>query len=335
MEYSIYSSASGVSDDTLGENIVNEKYTVARRAEELTAQLEAVQQELHETRRGYQTALDIQRHLAAELETVQTEAIRVRADFENRLAITRGELDSLRAENIAAAEAHAVQVEALRAELSVAKKRERERDTNPSSPFVDRESPVRVDEESGTSTAIDEARAALENARAEAEEWRARAEELAADAEQLREVAEQRASEARAATEREAIALAELSLARATVASAIDADATSSHAVKGNSLFAEVEDKRQELARALLLSKQANAQLRREAAATRRELEALQRERRVADDSAHRHYVALAEVYEERITQLEVALERARRESPAPTADPPVRRLPALTSRLR
>ncbi|XP_068630605.1 protein Spindly-like [Battus philenor] len=319
MDYSTISNKTTFTDvEELTDGELSERYYLLRKQyDQLSASLEATKQELHETKRNYQTALDVQSHLNAELETVQSDEERRRAELSARLSLLQEQITNLREENSEAAERHAKEVKCFENEISRLKeenaivecRKSPERDT------------AEVDEvRAALSTAISEAasvKLALEESRNETVSWRLKVEELMTEVEELRAAAEIRREELQAAGEREATTLAELAETQAML-HRVDSQDMQPHAAKGNSIFAEVEDKRQEMAKNLIQMKQTNARLRRDLANKQAELDALLHEKQTiweqqAGASAH-YDKELSEKYAERVTQLEGLCERQRRE---------------------
>ncbi|KAL0840736.1 hypothetical protein ABMA28_015924 [Loxostege sticticalis] len=317
-----YSTISNKTNCTEAEDITNGElseryYLLKKQYDSLSSTYDSLKQELHDTRRCYQTALDVQSHLNAELESFQADEGRRKNEVNARITSLQEEISSLREQRTELMDTHASEVKKFEAEIRRLKEEKS---------CVRQESPVRdntaeLDEaRAAASSALSDAaaaKAALEEARAEVLSWRMKAEELVAEMAEIRASAELRREELRAASEREAAVLADLAEARAMLHQCTDSQDLQ-HAAKGNSIFAEVEDKRQEMAKNLIQMKQTNSRLRRELANKQAEVEALLHEKQniwEQQAGAASHYDReLIESYEDRITQLEGLCERQRRE---------------------
>ncbi|XP_013134302.1 PREDICTED: protein Spindly [Papilio polytes] len=280
MNFSTVSNKTNLTEmEELSDGEISEKYySLRKQYDNLSSNYEATKQELHEAKRNYQTALDVQSHLNAELESVQAGEERRRAELGSRISILQEQILTLREEHTESAERHANEVKELENEI----RRLKEANTN----VVSRTSPERDTGEldeirlalSSTASEAASAKSALEEARNEITSWRLKVEELVTEMGELRAAAEVRCEDLRAASEREAAALAELAEARAALHQ-LHAQSSQPHAAKGNSIFAEVEDKRQEMAKNLIQMKQTNSRLRREVASKQAEVEALLQEK--------------------------------------------------------
>ncbi|XP_023937866.2 protein Spindly [Bicyclus anynana] len=318
MDYSTISNKTNITEaEDLTGGEINEKYYLLRKQyENLSSNYDAIKQELHDTRRSYQTALDVQSHLNAELESCQADELIRRNELNSRINGLQEDISALRQERTDLVEQHAKEIKVLEVE----NRRLREEQL-----VVARDSPVRDTAEfdelraalSSVTTEAAGAKVALDEARAELVSWQIKVEELVTEVAELRAAADIRREELSAASERESAALADLAEARAMLHQ-VDSQDLQPHAAKGNSLFAEVEDKRQEMAKNLIQMKQTNSRLRRELANKQAELEALLHEKQTIWEQqagAAAHYDReLIEKYEERITQLEGQCERQRRE---------------------
>ncbi|CAH0749948.1 unnamed protein product [Diatraea saccharalis] len=317
-----YSTISNKTNCTEMEEITNGElseryYLLKKQFENLSHSYDIIKQELHDTKRSYQTALDVQSHLNAELESYQADEERRKNDAASRIASLQEEITMLREERMELTEKHTVELKKYESEV----RRLKEENS-----CIQRVSPVRDSSEleearAAVNSALSDAesaKAALEEARAEVLSWRVKAEELVSEMAEIRTAAELRREELRAAGEREAVALADLAEARAMLHQYTSVQDLEPHAAKGNSLFAEVEDKRQEMAKNLIQMKQTNSRLRRELANKQAELDALLHEKQVIWEQqagATAHYDReLIENYEDRISQLEGLCEKQRRE---------------------
>ncbi|CAG9126818.1 unnamed protein product [Plutella xylostella] len=321
MDYSTISNKT--TDRTEVEEVTNGElseryYLLKKQHDSLSLSYEATKQELHDTRRSYQTALDVQSHLTTELETHQADEQKRRQELTSKITLLQEEISALREERSETAERHASQINSLESEI----RRLKEENSNQEARKSPERDPVELEETRAALTAAlseaEAAAAALEAARGELAAWQLRGEALMTELEQQREAAAARREELRALQEREAAALADLAEARAELHQLTGAQDHEPHAAKGNSLFAEVEDKRQEMAKSLIQMKQTNSKLRREVANKQAEVEALLHEKQTVWQTqlgAAAHYDReLIESYEERISQLEGLTERQRRE---------------------
>ncbi|XP_063378787.1 protein Spindly [Cydia fagiglandana] len=347
MDYSTISNKTGCTEivDITNGDLTEKYYSLKKQFENLSSIYDATKQELHEATRNHNTALDVQRYLTAELESHQAEEARRKNELNSKISKLQEDISALREERTELIESHAKEVKRFEDEVRRLKEENAFKE--------DRQSPERdtgeLDEaRAALSAALQEAaaaKAALEETKAEIASWRMRSEELVEEMGQMREAAELRREELRAAAEREAAALADLAEARAMLH---QPDEGPEHAAKGNSIFAEVEDKRQEMAKNLIQMKQTNARLRRDLANKQAEVEALLHEKQTiweqqAGDAAH-YDRELIESYSERITQLEELCERQRRElsrwfkslrEASPPARPEPGWLPAVLDHLK
>ncbi|KAJ2939573.1 hypothetical protein O0L34_g14285 [Tuta absoluta] len=318
-----YSTISNKTTFTEAEELTNGElseryYLLKKQHENLANSYETLKQELHDTRRSYQTALEVQGHLNIELETYQQEEAKRKSELLSRLTTLQEEISALREERTDAAESHANEVKKLQEDIKFLREEQAVK--------VQRVSPERDNSELEEARAAlnaalcdaTAAKAALEEARAEISQWKLRTDELVSEMGELRAASDLRREQLAAAGEREATALAELAEARAMLHQYTCAEDLQPHAAKGNSIFAEVEDKRQEMAKNLITMKQTNSRLRRELANKQTELDALLHEKQTVWEQqagAAAHYdKELLLSYEERITQLEALCERQRRE---------------------
>ncbi|KOB72328.1 Protein Spindly, partial [Operophtera brumata] len=297
-----YSTISNKTNCTEAEELTNGElsehfYLLKKQHENISRSYETTKQELHDTRRSYQTALDVQGHLSAELESLQADVERRKIEVSSRITSLQEEISQLREERTQAIERHAAEIKQLENQI---------RNLKEEQAIKTRESPVRDNSEldearAAVNSALSEseaAKAALEQAKMEVVSWQMRTEELIGEMGEMRAAADLRREELRAAADREMMALGDLAEAKAMLHQFTDSQDVQPHAAKGNSIFAEVEDKRQEFAKNLIQMKQTNSR-------TIWEQQA----------GATAHYDReLIESYEERITQLEGLCERQRRE---------------------
>ncbi|XP_053602173.1 protein Spindly [Plodia interpunctella] len=320
MDYSTISNKTGITEveDLTNGELSERYYLLKKQFENLTSSYEATKQELYNVRLSYQTALDVQSHLNAELESYQVDEVKRRNELNNRISCLQEEITTLREEKSELIDKQAIEVKKLEDEIKYLKE---EKINNK------RESPIRDtseldDAKAAVALATSEAaaaKAALDEARAEIMSWKIRTEELVTEMAEIRAAADIKREELKAAGEREAVALSDLAEARAMLHQfTSDNQDLQPHAAKGNSIFAEVEDKRQEMAKNLIQMKQTNSRLRRELANKQNELDVLLREKQTIweqQTGAAAHYDReLIESYEERISQLEGLCERQRRE---------------------
>lgn len=292
-------------------------YLLKKQFENLSLTYDTLKQELHDTKRSYHIALDTQSHLTVELENCQSNEQKRSKELINRITSLQEEISALREASTEITERHTAETMKLDDEIRRLK--------NENATQVLRKSPERDNTElDEAKVALNEAlcdavvaKVALEEAKAEIMSWRERTQELVNAIGEMREAAELRREELRVSGEREATALAELAEAKAMLHQCSTAD-SQPHAAKGNSIFAEVEDKRQEMAENLLRMKQNNSELRRQVASKQAELDALLYEKNTIWEqligAAAHHDRELIESYEERITQVEGLCERQRRE---------------------
>lgn len=214
MDYSTLSNKTGLNEADITTGDLSEKYYFLKKQfENISSSYEATKQELHDTRRSYQTALDVQSHLNAELESYQADEARRRNEFNSRIASMQEEITLLREEKAQMLDKHGIEIKKWECEVKHLKEEQ----------AMKRESPVRDTSE------LDEARAAvasamsdavaakvaLEEAQQEIVSWRMKIDELVSELAEMRAAAELRREELKAAGEREAAAQADLAEARA------------------------------------------------------------------------------------------------------------------------
>ncbi|VVC90201.1 unnamed protein product [Leptidea sinapis] len=318
MDYSTLSNKTNITEmeDLTGDELNERYYSLKKQYENLSSNYDAIKQELHDTKRNFQTALNVQSHLNLELESYQQEEKKRNSELQSKISYLQEELTILRNEKADIIERHSNEIKKLEAEKALLKEEQvitsrktPERDTTEIDEMRSKLSTVMSD------TAL--TKTALEEARHEITSWKLRVEEMVTEIGELRAAAEIRREELKSASEREASALAELAEARMILQQA-DTQDVQPHAAKGNSIFAEVEDKRQEMAKNLIQMKQTNSRLRRDLANKQTELDALLHEKQTVWEqqtgAAAHNDRQLVESYEERISQLEGLCERQRRE---------------------
>lgn len=216
MDYSTISNKTGCTEaEELTNGELSERYYILKKQyDNLSSNFEATKQELHDTRRSYQTALDTQSHLNAELEIYQADEARRRSELTSKITSLQEEISQLREDRTEVAERHAVEIKKLENQI---------RNLKEEQAIKVRESPERDNAEleevrNVAKTALSDAaaaRMALEEARMEIASWRCKADELINEIGEMRAAADIRREELRAVGEREATALAELAEAKA------------------------------------------------------------------------------------------------------------------------
>ena len=216
MDYSTISNKTNctVAEDLTDGELSERYYSLKKQFDNLSSSYEATKQELHDARRSYQTALDVQRHLNAELESYQADEARRKNDFTSRITTLQEEISELREERTEITEKHAAEVKKFEIQIRTLKEEQS---------LKVRESPERDNSEleearKAVNSALSDAAAAkeaLEEASMEIASWRMKAEELISAMGEMRVAADLRREELRAANEREATALAELAEAKA------------------------------------------------------------------------------------------------------------------------
>lgn len=216
MDYSTISNKTNIteSEDLTGNELAERYYSLRKQFENLSSNYESIKQELHDTRRSYQTALDVQSHLSTELEIYQADEKKRSQELTLRITAFQEEISALRQERTELTERHLIEVKQLETENKRLKDEQL---------IVNRQSPARdtsdLDEARAALTAATSeaiaAKTALEQARAEICSWQMKVEELVTEVGELRAAAEIRREELHAAGEREAAALADLAEARA------------------------------------------------------------------------------------------------------------------------
>lgn len=224
-----YSTISNKTNCTEAEELTNGElseryYLLKKQYDNLSSSFEATKQELHDVKRSYQTALDVQRHLNAELESYQADEARRKNDFTSRITSLQEEITLLREERTEITERHAVEVKKYETQIRNLKEEQSLKVLE--SPERNRDTSELEEVQSIAKNALSDAaaaKAALEEARMEIASWRLKAEELISEMGEMRAAADLRREELRAASEREATALAELAEARVMLHQCTDA----------------------------------------------------------------------------------------------------------------
>lgn len=230
MDYSTISNKTNCTeaDDLTNGELSERYYLLKKQYDNLSSSYEIMKQELHDTRRSYQTALDIQSHLNAELESFQAEEVKRRSELNSRIALLQEEISHLKEEHSQTCESHAVEIKKFEKEIRNLKE---ERDLKV------RESPERDDTDleearNALASALAEAetsKAALEEAHSEIVSWRMKTEELVTEMGEMRAAAELRKEELQAAGEHEALALADLAEVKAMLHQCTDVQDVQPH----------------------------------------------------------------------------------------------------------
>ncbi|XP_047516080.1 protein Spindly-like [Pieris napi] len=309
------SSISNKTEADLSEDELSERYNLLKKQyDELTSNYEAINQEVHETKRTYQTSLEMQSFLQADLEACKLEEQKQRQEILSQISTLQEEITMLQNQGSEICDRNTAEITRLKNENRRLKEEKA---------IVCRTTPERdtkeVDEiQRQLSSVTHEAasvKAEIEAARLEIESWRMRFEELVTEINELRAAADMRREEIKSINDNEAVALAELAEIKAMLH---QVDSGEQPLAKGNSIFAEVDDKRQEIAKNILQMKQSNTKLRQEIASRQSEIETLLHEKQTIWEEqagANSHYDReLINSYEDRITQLEALCERHRRE---------------------
>ncbi|CAK1545639.1 unnamed protein product [Leptosia nina] len=289
------------------ESIMNENYYSLKKQYDILARnFDSLQHELQETKRNFQNALDVEGQLNADFETYQVEEQKRKNELTSRISFLKDEISALQTECSQTAEQNIELVQVLEKENQRLKEEQAFNNKSPekNSEIIDE---IRNKLTLATSESAS-VKAALDEVKAESSLWQSKVDELLTEMGEIRAAADIRREEIRNATEREATALLELAEAKAMLHQVPSVD-LEPHAVKGNSVFAEVEDKRQEMAKNVIQMKQTNTRLRRELANKQAELEALEHEKQTIwvqqVDAATQYGRDLIENYEETIAQLE------------------------------
>ncbi|XP_022113910.2 protein Spindly isoform X2 [Pieris rapae] len=291
---------------------LNEAYVLLKkRYDTLFYNLNAKKQDLADIRRSYQTALGVESQLNADLETYHIEEEKRKKELLSRVAILQEKKASLKLESAEVNEQNNVEIKKLEQENSLL------REDKPVAfyqlPKCDTKEidEIRNKLSSATTDSV-VAKATLEESKCEISSWQSKIEELVLEITELRAGTDICREEKHEAKEREAFALAELAAAKAMLHQVHSID-LEPHATKGNSVFAEVEDKRQDMAKNLIQMKQTNARLRRDLANKQAEAEALIHEKQtiwIQQAGATSEYDReLIESYEDRIAKLEAKCE--------------------------
>lgn len=214
-----YSTISNKTNYTEAEELTNGElseryYLLKKQFENLSHSYETTKQELHDTKRSYQTALDVQSHLSAELECLQADQEKKRSEVNNRITSLQDEVSQLRQDRSETLDLHASEIKKFVDQIKNLKEEQA---------IKARESPVRDHSEldearAAVNAALHEAataKAGLEELKVEVMSWRMKTEELVSQIGEMRIAADLRREELRAANDRETTALAELAEARA------------------------------------------------------------------------------------------------------------------------
>lgn len=214
-----YSTISNKTNFTEAEELTNGElseryYLLKRQFDNLSNSYETTKQELHDAKRSYQTALDVQSHLSAELECLQAEQERKKSDTSIRITTLQEEISELRTERAESLDHHALEIKKYVDQIQCLQEEQA---------LKSRESPVRDSSEleearNAVNIALQEAvtaKAGLEELKMEVVSWKMKTEELVSEIGEMRAAAVLRREELRAASDREAVALAELAEARA------------------------------------------------------------------------------------------------------------------------
>ncbi|XP_045515835.1 protein Spindly-like [Pieris brassicae] len=291
---------------------MNECYVLLKkRYDTLFNNLNVKKQDLADIRRSYQTALGVESQLNADLETYHLEEQKRKNELLSRVAILRDKIASLISESAQINEQNNVEIKKLEQENSLL--REEEPVTSYQLPKCDTKEidEIRNKLSSATTDSV-VAKATLEESKCEISSWQSKIEELLLEISELRAGTAISREEKHEAKEREAFALAELAAAKALLHQVHSVD-LQPHATKGNSVFAEVEDKRQDMAKNLIQMKQTNARLRRDLVNKQAEAEALIHEKQTIwiqqAGTTSEYDRELIESYEDRIAKLEAKCE--------------------------
>lgn len=236
-----YSTISNKTTFTEAEELTNgelsERYYILKKQyDNLLSNFDSIKQELHETRRSYQTALDVQSHLNAELETYQVDEERRKSELTSKISLLQEEISQLREERADITERHAVDIKTFETQI---------RNLKEEQALKVRESPerdnteleeIRLVAKNALSDAA-AAKAALDEARMEITSWRLKAEEMINEIGEMRVSADLHREELRAASDREATALAELAEAKAMLHQYTDPQDLQPHGMLAYSLY--------------------------------------------------------------------------------------------------
>lgn len=217
MDYSTISNKTNITaaEEELTGGELSEKYYLLRKQyDNLSRNYDSIKQELHDTRRCYQTALDVQSHLSSELESYQADENKRKNEFTNRISALQEEITALRKERTECEERYAVDIKNLENENRRIK--DEQVIAAPQSPERDNSE---LEETRSALTSVTSELAmtkeAVEEARNEITSWRMKVEELVTEIGELRAAAEIRKEEMNMIVEREAAAIADLTEMRA------------------------------------------------------------------------------------------------------------------------
>lgn len=204
------SSLSNNTEADLSDDQLSERYSLLKKQfGNLSSTFEAINQEVHETRRSYQTSLEMQSFIRADLQALKVEEEKQRSEIRFQITNLQEEVATLqnkRSEiydrNIAEITKLKNENRCLREERAIVSRKTPERDTKE----VDE---INVQLSSATYETAS-VKADLEAARTEIVSWRMKFEELVTEIGELRAAADIRREEIRNIKENEEVALAEL-----------------------------------------------------------------------------------------------------------------------------
>lgn len=218
MDYSTISNKTNITEiEEVDTGELGERYhTLKKQFDNLTISYDILKQELHDTNRNYQTAVDVQQHLTVELESHQVDQERRKVEFTNKLASLQEEITLLREERNEASDRHSAEINLLKEEV----KRLKEEVNNKDDKIICKDQDHKEVEEIRSLAAAavcdaDEAKACLDKTKMELDAWKVQAEMLNTHIEEAREIAKLHKEELAAANDREAAALADLAEVRA------------------------------------------------------------------------------------------------------------------------
>lgn len=218
MDYSTISNKTNVTEmeDLTNGELTERYYLLQKQYEKLSSSYESTKQELHDVRRNFHTAIDVQSHLTVELENLQAEEQKSRSELMSRLTSLQEDCSALREERRQTQESYTSELTRLRTEINRLKE---ENTLKQSCESPERTNTAELDELRialhAALTEAEQLKLLLEASRTEVASWEKRGATLVEEMQQMKENVELRREELRAANEREAVALAELAEVRA------------------------------------------------------------------------------------------------------------------------
>ncbi|XP_077289961.1 spindle apparatus coiled-coil protein 1 spindly [Arctopsyche grandis] len=301
---------------------VFEKYSSLKKQYEIVCrQFEACQQELYESRKNNQIASELKEHLTSELEMWQRNEVKMKQDFNYKYQTLNDEMEQLRHEKWKEVENCNSLIETLQSRIKSMETIENVSAEEKSVCQMDNtkmsEDWRRLEEENVLlKDQLSEQKAALIENLNLAEDLKNHIKVLNEREDSLKINLENKKSELASVTDMLHSAQEDLLLANSELQQI--KQQANGHAPKGNSLFAEVDDKRQEMLKSYSQLRDKVQQLNRELMSKQSELDSLLCEKKTLweeySGQANHHDAVLNRAFEHRITDLEKENDQLHRE---------------------